>query len=265
MNRLDIPLNTFLLNKINDYLSKGTEKVIEYGWTIEVEPRDLEERPKPSNRLFASQISKCGRYLWLERRLPNRLKENLPPETILIPNRRTIQFGHIFEGYILSLLVAGGANVYGSQDKIVNTTETISGRVDGIIKIDEKEYILEIKSLKHELIEDMVQNGVQKATPYYYDQVQVYLKYSRLPQCVFLSISRNTLQIFIEIIHYDKDRASYLVNKIDAILGAQKIQQIEEKYLNRECTWCSARDFCMKVDGEEKFKKLEKGEGFWAL
>ena len=109
MKRLQIPLTTILQNKIDNYLSKGTKLAIEKGWKFDVRPNPIDERPKPRDRLFASQISKCGRFLWLERHIPSKLIETLPPEDILIPNKRTMQFGHIFEDYLVTILALGGA------------------------------------------------------------------------------------------------------------------------------------------------------------
>ena len=146
--------------------------------------------------------------------------------------------------------------VYGCQQRIVNANQTVSGRVDGIIKIDDVEYILEIKSLKHEIVDDMTRIGMQEVTPYYYDQVQTYMKYARLPQTVFLAISRNTLQVYIEIVYPDEDRGKHISAKIESVISAERIQDIPEEHIVRECHWCPAQAICILLDGKQKFENL---------
>ena len=117
---------------------------------------------------------------------------------------------------------------------------------DGFIAVYGEDYVLEVKSAKHSRFTKIVNNGVKRADPIYYDQVTAAMGLSSVHKAVFIVRDKDGGETHCEILELDPFHWSYIQTKIDRILGGecQKISSTPEYYRCKQCDrarWCWGR------------------------
>lgn len=106
-------------------------------------------------------------------------------------------------------------------------------------------------------------HGVFASKFIYYVQVQIYMAYLDLNHCLFTALNKNTSELYIEIIDFDK-----LVAQTFSDRGVRILKAIEDnKLLPRlakdttffKCKACSFYETCWKGKPEEKQDKQQEG------
>lgn len=238
--------------------SKKFGKVTSFSFTLEPEPQG---QCYPYVRM--SQIGMCGRKHAAEVYKDLRV---LSDPYITIHQTRNLHVGKILEEYITEVLILGGIPVTDKQLELRDPEYTnIRGHIDGIITYNKCEYLLEVKVLNYNSSSRVTAYGVQKAIPYYYDQMQMYLqtlrtmeRYENIAAAYFVVFVKDTGQFYVEFVPFNEERAAFLRRKALRILEVGNIFHLEEEFLYRSCGFCPLQLSCKEVDGEEVFtqKKL---------
>lgn len=127
----------------------------------------------------------------------------------------------------------------------------------------------EIKSANDKNFKMYQKKGVQQTNETYYAQVQCYMhgtqdsehwKDHALIQCLFIVFNKNTAELYIEIIDYNKLQAEHY---IECFKNALQSQQAPEKYSDNPtfymCRFCDFHEVCHgdKVVELEKIKQCK--------
>ena len=145
---------------------------------------------------------------------------------------RLFETGNIEEDRVVSDLRNAGIEVYDRDPK--NTEQQIryadpecgwhfSLSLDGVgkgFKESEAWHLIEIKSTNTKGYNDLLKNGIEKAKPIHYAQIQIYLKWSGLTRAHYFSVCKENDKYYNERVKYDKEFAETLTAKAKAIIFA---------------------------------------------
>lgn len=181
----------------------------------------------------------CDRQLWYEYHQPI---ANDNPRV-----ERIFHLGHLLESYVITLLKHSGYTVHhdDGSGQFGFKDEEIAGHIDGVIVIDGKPHLLEIKSASDKRFAEMVKKGVRLSDPVYFVQMQVYMKYMDLDKGLFVAINKNDCSIHSEVIEYDPITAEHAVNRGKEI--ARMEEKPERKYKSPAflgCKFCNYKNRC---------------------
>jgi len=207
------------------------------------------ESEKARTYLGASVIGKeCKRALWYSFRWAT--KEKFDGRML-----RLFQTGHLEEPRMVADLRAIGAKVYdvnpadGKQFGFVGHGGHARGHMDGcaqgIPSGGQKWHVLEFKTHSAKSFAELKKNGVKKAKPEHYAQMQWYMGKSGMDRALYLAKNKDTDELYSERIEFDKVFFEQLEAKFDSIIFAaeppSKISDDPKFYL---CNWCSHKDVC---------------------
>jgi len=176
--------------------------------------------------LGGSQIgAKCSRSLWYQFHWCS--APNFPGQML-----RLFETGNIEEDRVVSDLRHAGIEVYDRDPK--NPEQQIryvdpecgghfSGSFDGVgkgFKESTAWHLIEIKSTNTKGYNDLLKNGIEKAKPIHYAQIQIYLKWSGLTRAHYFSVCKDNDKYYNERVRYDKEFAETLTAKAKAIIFA---------------------------------------------
>lgn len=194
--------------------------------------------------------------------------------------------GNIHEPAVVKLLGEAGFEVEESQRSFTWREYQITGRIDGKIKIDDKRYPLEIKTMnehkweKINSIADIKNDGAHYVRAYY-DQMQVYLLMDNSDTGVILIKNKQSGRLKMIEIPLDYTYAEALLKKIERINALveklSKIKDAEKRmagYPDRipdldVCQYCAFKSTCLPdqhfdalnlISQDEVLALLEKRE-----
>jgi CRISPR/Cas system-associated exonuclease Cas4 (RecB family) len=199
--------------------------------------------------LGASSLGEvCDRKLWYSFHQPTKILDARV--------NRIFDLGNLIEDYLVKLLRDAGYTVhdkdeegkqFGFEDGI------IAGNSDGVIVVDGVPMLLEFKSYNTKRFAELKKSGVQSSDPKYYGQVNVYMKYLELDQCLFIAMDKNTSELYFQTVKYDPIEAHYLVNRGKGIAEELNVENISKKYSHISsfgCKFCDYRKICWRGDEE---------------
>ena len=240
------------MGKMGDYLPEQSDIVRRiYEW------HEQQDRNDPhGGRLGASVIGdKCDRALWYRFRLPGG-KEF---EGRLL---RLFETGHLEEPRFVRELRGIGCHV---EDVDANTGKqfeftTLGGHLVchpdaaliGLLEAPRAWHIGEFKTMggteteKSKDFEKVKKDGVKKAKPMHYAQVQVAMGLSKgINRALYLAKKKTTDEIYAERIPYDAKFFKKLMARVESII---KASSPPERYSTRadtyQCKFCDAKKIC---------------------
>jgi hypothetical protein len=170
---------------------------------------------EPRDYIGASSIgSDCIRKIWYE--FKGEKGENIPAKV-----RRTFDIGRKLESLVIEWLGKAGLEVitdtltYHPKDM-----EYFQGHFDGIIVIDKKPHILEIKTAKDASFKIFVAKGLKLWNPQYFAQIQSYMGMSGLFSACILVLNKDNSAIYDEFITFDEGFYNVLKNKAALIAAS---------------------------------------------
>lgn len=223
---------------------------------------DIVSKKASRGYLGASSIGEeCDRKLWYSYHINKKVDD---PRV-----HRIFELGHMLETYCLRLLTdAGytlfqdGAYQFGFED------EEIGGHADGVILIDGVYHLLEIKSANDKRFAEMVKDGVERSNPTYFVQMQTYMHYMELDSSLFFAINKNTCEIHMEIVKYEKLKSVYAINRGKEIIRGKE-EEAQRKYQSKaffKCKWCDYKSECWNngtsEPTQESLDSFKLGENF---
>jgi hypothetical protein len=184
----------------------------------------LEKTEKPRQYLGASLLgNKCARYI--EYTFVGIAPDK--PETG--QQKRIFEMGHVLENIVANWLKNAGFDLqthdeFGKQFAFMQANGKVQGHVDGIIQngpIPAKYPILwECKTMKGASWRELEKDGLEISNPQYFAQIQLYMAYMKLSQCLFTSLNKDTAELYHELVPFNSATASHYSDRAVTILKA---------------------------------------------
>lgn len=211
--------------------------------------------PYPYRRPNPSNLASCRRFIWYQVYHPE-IMLPLPEELRLLFEEGNRQeaicielLEKVFE--VRRIAPTPASNMKGSAGKY-----SIYGRPDVLVKVGDKWYVTEIKSVAEYALDRLAHLGVRLSHPYYYDQIQATLLIvsqndpSVSSEGAYLfARSRDTGDIHDEFIARDEAWLVQAISNLD--LRAQDLSNGDEPparpYVSLQdfhCRTCPARETC---------------------
>ena len=228
--------------------------------TIDLTTQVLRKKQR-SGRIGASMIGRaCEREIYFS------IQNTLVDDGAELPGRvlRCFDRGHWAEGYMAGLMRDAGfaldTVMLGSVDQY--GFEIFEGRVvgyiDGIIhKMPDRELgssiMWEAKCLNAKSFARTNTYGVQKAHPTYYSQANICMGEMGLPACLFTVLCADSMNVYAEMLTYDKEEHARMLERGRRIIAAQDSGVPPDRPFETpdgfDCRYCSYRKRCW-ADGK---------------
>lgn len=183
--------------------------------------------------------SDCNRYIWLKFRYA--LKEKFNEKYA-----RVFRRGNAFEKEFISKI----PKIFDAWDYQVEFQDGwIKGHADAMVKIKDKDYLIEIKTANQSNFLKFQKDGLVKTSPKYYIQIQIYLHKFQINECIFYVLNKNTDEDYIEIIEYNKEIAEAQMSKLRMIVDSESpMKKINENPDFFACKMCEMHGICHKKE-----------------
>ena len=177
---------------------------------------------------------------------------------------RTFDIGHKLEDLVAEWLRIAGfelktRNENGEQFGFSTAEGRIKGHVDGII-VDFSEDLKEIglktqtlwecKTLNQKSWHETAKKGLMLTKSLYFAQVQLYMAYLSLDQCLFTALNKDTSELYFELVPFDSEAAQrYSDRAVQIIKASENNEQmpcISTDPSFFKCKMCAFRNECRK-------------------
>jgi len=184
---------------------------------------DAEDGNRP--HLGASLIGHaCERYLWLTFRWVDAKK---------FPGRmlRLFETGQLEEARFVRNLRRIGIEVHdvtpdGKQWRVSDLGGHFGGSMDGagvgFVEAPKTWHVLEFKTHNDKSFADLQKNGVQKAKPQHYAQMQVYMGLTGMERAFYLAVNKNTDELYSERVDFDPVEFAKLKARAERVINANE-------------------------------------------
>lgn len=202
------------------------------------------KKQSPRDYMGASILGEeCDRKLWYSYKIP---------WTVDDPRlQRIFDMGNIIEDYVIKLLKDAGITVYdvdsdGEQFGFVDGK--IAGHSDGVLiglPESSKPHLFECKSANETSFKKFVKDGLKKTNDKYWAQVHIYMQKLKLERCLFVVMNKNTQELYLERVKYDKFVADHYLLRGHEIAAMET--EPDRKYAKKtfyKCKWCNYKDRC---------------------
>lgn len=158
-------------------------------------------------------------------------------------------------GFALCFDDEGHPMYKGYGDGIIIDGPATIGHGDATIKLNYP-MLWENKMLNHKGFEAVKTEGVEKAKPVYYGQIQSYQNFLNLytNPALLTVCDRNTGHIYPEFVRFNQKHTQAIINRASKVIEARGPLQLERAAKSWEkipCKWCDYREHCKK-DEEER-------------
>lgn len=198
---------------------------------------------KPRPHMGASTLGHpCDRWLWLSFRWA--VIEEFDGRIL-----RLFRRGNNEEATILADLELAGVKVETTQAHFTFGGH-VSGSADAIVsnvpEAPKTRHIAEFKTHSEKSFNGVAKDGVRKAKPEHWVQMQVYMHGAGLDRALYVAINKNDDSYHIERVHYDKEAAEAAIERGRRISEADRMPEpvAGASPAWYQCKICPARDFC---------------------
>jgi len=199
------------------------------------------EKPRP--HMGASILGhRCDRWIWLSFRWA--VREKFSGRMM-----RLFRRGHLEEAQIMKDLDMIGVE-FSKRQAYVNFGSHVSGSADAIIErgvpeASETRHIAEFKTHNKKSFDALERDGVQRAKPQHWAQMQVYMHGTFIDRALYVAVCKDDDRIYTERVKYDKDFAEKLVERGKRLaLDERMPPPISTDPSWFECKFCAAHDIC---------------------
>jgi hypothetical protein len=206
----------------------------------------------PRDYLGASAVGEaCERKLWYSFRWV--VREKFEPRMM-----RLFQTGYLEEARVVNELKKIGCEVLekdenGKQWGFVDLGGLFRGSCDGVVlgipEAPKTWHLLEVKTSSTKAFKEMQKKGVIAARAQHYAQMQIYMHYLELTRAMYICVCKETDDLHIERIEYNKEVALSLISKAERIINSEQPPE-RIKNANPEfppCSWCAANSLCHQL------------------
>lgn len=128
-----------------------------------------------------------------------------------------------------------GGHHGGSQD----------GRILGVPQAPKTWHLLELKTINEKGFNDLRKNGVAKAQPKHWAQMQTYMRATGLRRALYVSVCKNDDRIHAERVYYDQEAAEQLfATARRVVFSPVPLSKISDKKDFFACQFCEHRPHC---------------------
>ena len=204
----------------------------------------------PRNYLGASAIGHpCPRHVqfqWLSLlgRIPGK---EFPPRI-----QRIFERGHVLEASMKQWMERAGFVFRDINDPSLGFSDfegKFRGHYDGVIVDGPSEYsypmLWENKALNNKNFIKFSNQSLLYFKPKYYGQVQVYMDYGHLPQCLFTALNSDTMDIAEKLVEPNPKFAQSMRRRAEMIFELtdqnKYIGKVEDRF---NCTYCDWNELC---------------------
>jgi hypothetical protein len=165
---------------------------------------------------------------------------------------RLFETGHLQEDRVIQDLIRSGkevyfVNEYGSQYEFEHDSGHFICKVDGVIKHQDKNHLLEIKTHNKKSFSALQRHGVEKSKPVHYSQMQISMYLGHFTRGLYVSLCKDDEHYYIEKIKEDKAHQKSLIKKIESLINARmRPTGISEDASIFACKFCDHKDVCVK-------------------
>jgi len=213
------------------------------------------ERDREQHHFYITDAGKCSRAIFFK--FKNVPREKMEPRVL-----RMFDHGDYIQMQILNNLFSLGI-VRASEVKIP-PQELISGRADAIITLNNELYVVDFKSMNSMVFKNLTEPKKDNI-----NQIQLYLRYFKIPKGILLYINKDTLELKEFLVEYNPDIAqkllkdlSELKTKIDSNVVPDRIPDYPD---NWQCQYCQFKEICATAGSSnikwEEFKKKIETQG----
>ena len=203
--------------------------------------------------LGASAIGdECERKLWYEFRWAH------APEGFEGRMLRLFQTGHREEERLINYLKRIGVEVdeidpaTGRQFAVSAIGGHFRGHMDGratnVPGAPVVAHVVECKTHNDKSFKALVKDGVARAKPQHYAQMQAYMHLNGLTRALYIAVNKNDDALHTERVAYDAGFAMQIMAKAERIIAADHAPaRLHEDPTSRAafaCNWCAARSIC---------------------
>lgn len=201
--------------------------------------------------LGASMIGRdCSRELWFSFRWAT------PPK---FDGRmyRLFQTGDLAEGRFVTELRNIGVEVLdkdpetGSQWRLAHGAH-IGGSMDGagvgVVEAPKTWHVFEFKTHNDQSFTKLQSEGVERAKPEHWAQMQLYMLWSGMTRALYLAANKNNDDLYSERVRFDIEAATRLQAKAERIVAAETPPEgISADPSFFKCKWCEQAPICHKL------------------
>lgn len=198
-----------------------------------------EPKPKSIGRYYPSEVGGCMRKVWFSYKKPKQKDKDV---------LKIFEAGNRMHGFISDVIMSEKNPHIELLEteipfKISIDDFTVSGRIDDLIllKINNKKYLVEVKSTKY-LPKEPNKSHVM--------QLQLYMHAKNIPDGIILYIQKDNLQTKWFNIEYNKDETEKILERFKKLhdsLVKDAIPEAEAKKIEEDlwmCDYCEYRDEC---------------------
>jgi hypothetical protein len=167
---------------------------------------------------------------------------------------RLFETGEREELRVIQNLRAAGCTVWdrdpatGQQFRYTAVGGHFALSLDGVVEglpDSTQPHTLEVKTMSEKYFKVLCNLGVEKAKPVYYAQCQIGMHLSGLDRCLFISINKNTDEIYAERLKVDHAFAESLIEKARKIISTERPPLgISNDPAWFECKFCPYHSIC---------------------
>ena len=212
------------------------------------------QREEHREHLGASLIGhECDRFLWLTFRWA--ASPHFEGRVLRLFNTGKREEQRVYEE-----LRAIGVELHteedGKQIECRNDSGHFGGSVDGIgkgfVEGPKTWAVLEVKTANFSAFKKLKDAGVAKAKPMHYAQMTVYMGMLKLTRALYLSVNKNTDEIYTEWVHFDSDVFHDLMHRADKVIRASTPASVmADSPSKMPCKFCDFASFCHQGEPAE--------------
>lgn len=170
---------------------------------------------------------------------------------------RVFQTGHLQEPRVYADLKGIGCNVetidpstgnqwsYSEPSTGGHLKGNCDGKVTGVPGAVKTKHVLEIKTSSDKYFKIMVKDGVQKAKPEHFAQMQLYMGWSKCTRALYFVVNKDNEEIYTERVEFDRAAFDALIAKANAIIDStEPPARLSEDPTWYECKFCDYQAIC---------------------
>lgn len=201
----------------------------------------------------------CDRFLWLSFR--GVIREDRDGRIY-----RLLETGDLAEERFMRELRAIGCEVYdrderGEQLAINLLGGHFSGHLDavatGVLEAPKTPHVVETKTAKAEQFAKIVKDGVRKAKPMHFAQMQVYMGGMNLTRALYLVVNKDDDDLYSERVEFERSFYEHMVARATRVIStSQPPTKVTQRADDFRCKRCPGQALCW---GDEKVAVPVKG------
>lgn len=178
---------------------------------------------------------------------------------------RTFDIGHCLEDLVAEWMRVAGfdlktRNENGEQFGFSVAGGKLQGHVDGIITDISEDLqgigfkcpiLWECKTLHSKSWSETAKRGLMLTKPIYFAQIQIYMGYLELEQCLFTALNKDTSELYFELVPFDSEAAQRYSDRAAQIIKASENNELMPCVSSDpsffRCKMCGFRDVCQKL------------------